>query len=226
MKRKYLSIPIIILAVLSLLCVPACDSTSGRSKLVTIASYRNNYQFQLPINVSRKTNSPDSIKYFKSKETLTQICENINIEGIYIATECDGYILIHDEKYGYCIISPAKYNDYNYLITNMSFDFDPVESNKKYDFILAPLHMMSVPFDSGKIIENVEYDFFATKKEVISFYNEYEFQVTESENGIIVVDPIGRFYGNETSFDAVVEQFGIRLNENKIAFYYVHEEEY
>lgn len=223
MKIKYLSIPIIILVVLSLLCVPACDSSSGRSKLVTIASYRNNYQFKLPINVSRKTNSPDSIKYFKSKETLTQICENINIESKYVATERDGYILIHDEKYGYCIISPAKYNDYNYLITNMSFDF--IELNEKYNYFLVPLHMMSIPFDSGKIIENKEYAFSATKEELINFYKEYGFQIAETDKGMIVVDTIGRYHGDKTSFSDVVEQFEIILNENKVAFYYVHEEE-
>lgn len=222
MKKKNLFVSIIICVILTLLCLVACDSSGGRGKWVTIDSYRSNYQFQLPINVSRKTNSPDAVKYFKSKETLTQICENINDGGKYTAIGQDGYILIHESEYGYCIVAPANKDGYNYLITNMSFDFDPVESNKKYDFILAPLHMMSVPFDSGKIIEDVEYDFSATKEELISFYNEYGFQVTESENGIMVVDPIGRYYGNETSFDDVVEQFGIRLNENKISFYYVN----
>ena len=218
-----LSVSIIIFIILSLLCLSACDSSGGRSNIVTIDSYRGNYQFQLPINVSKKTNPPDGIKYFKSKESLTEICVNINEDGKYTATEYDGYILIHHEEHGYCIIAPSEKDKYNYLITNMAFLANTVEGKELYKQILVPLHMLDVSFDSGTIIEGVEYIFSATKEDLKNFYIEYGFQVEETNDSLVVTDPTGRFYGDMTSFDDVVEQFEIRLDDNKITFYFVNQ---
>lgn len=222
MKKKLLQIAIIFILIISAACLIGCDSTGGRSDRVTIPTFRNDRQFEFPVRVSKATMEPSSTKYFKSKQSLTQICDGINAGGNYVATERDGYLLIYKQAYGYCVIAPTEKGTYNYFITNMALDFHP--SDQKYSFLPVPMYMISIPLDASAIIPGAEYAFSGSKEDLVDFYREYGYRIAETDNGMVISDPIGRFYGDIVSFDDVVESFEIKISGNKLAYYpHIHE---
>ena len=218
--KKSLSLLIILLLFLSF-SVVACDSTSGRNNKVYLDTFRHDGQFILPVSVTKASISPDSTKYFRSKMSLTQICESVNNSKTYEAIIRQEYVLVRDlsaSHLTYCIIKPISYDNYNYLITNMTCRFHTDNSDSHVGYFLVPLYMISVSIENCIVKSGSEYAFSGTKESLTEFYSNNGYKVTETESGISVEDIKGINYNGTTYFDEVVKHFAIDIGDSVVTF--------
>lgn len=222
MKKKFI-IYLILIIILSGIttCFAGCDSTSGRSNNVYLTSYRYNGEFILPIRVVKADMLPNPIRRFKSRMALSAIYDSLcKTDGLQ-AEYCENYIVVKDlstKNLGYCIIYPRQENEFNYIASNMACRFHYDKSDSTILQILVPMHFIPSLIEDNVLIENEEYEFKSTKDELISFYSEYDFEVVETQTGIILKDTIGRKFGDLIVFDETVNSFEIVLRDSIITF--------
>ena len=183
-KVIYYHIFLIVVLILAFALI-SCDSSSGRANSIDLITFRGKAYFTLPIKVIKTQNDPYMIKPFTSKMNMSQIYDSINNDINYEAKLIDDYILIHDiseSKKGYCIVKPYSYGKYNYIAYNM----EQTLPDSNYTSIIVPYHLISiqVPVNNSIINEDEQYPFLSTKEDLIAFYEEYDYNVTDLGNSI------------------------------------------
>lgn len=153
--------------------------------------------------------------------SLTQICESVNNSKTYEAIIRQEYVLVRDlsaSHLTYCIIKPISYDNYNYLITNMTCRFHTDNSDSHVGYFLVPLYMISVSIENCIVKSGSEYAFSGTKESLTEFYSNNGYKVTETESGISVEDIKGINYNGTTYFDEVVKHFAIDIGDSVVTF--------
>lgn len=221
MKNKILIVLLIIILLSLSVCIIGCNSTSGRNSNVYLSTYRHDGLFVLPIKVSMADTPPDSIRHFKSKMSLSEIYNSLCVIDGLRSEHCESFIIVKDlsdKNFGYCIIYPKQVGQFNYIVNNMACIFKSEKSDYLSLEILAPVHLIPALMEDNALIENKEYELKASKGDIISFYLEYEFEVEEFENRILVKDTIGRKIGDKVSFDETINVFEVLIYDTTIMF--------
>lgn len=226
MKNKKLLVTFVIYLLLSVIVFAACDSTSGRSDSVGIGTFRNDGQFVLPVRVTKATMSPDSVVFFNSKMSLSDICISINNSDKYKADMVNGRISVRDVSVAderYCIIQPYESKKFNYLVTNMARYLLKNAEDATRSELLVPLHLIDAPLNEYHIYQNTEYAFSSDKAALINFYEHNGYEVDETADGLKITDVTGKFYssvngGTVARFDGVAEEFEIIVSETSVSF--------
>lgn len=212
------------------LCSVGCNDVGYYSKTVSIQSFRYMKWFSLPIKAIKYQHLPTSPILFKSKMSLSKIYKSINLNKNFEAVYSEEYILVKDISslnLGYCLIYHCKNDKFNYAVSNMACYIKNPNNQYSYLEVLVPIHFIPSLMESQILTENQEYNFKSTKNELIGFYQENGYAVTETNNKIIVKDLIGKFHKEQdelgaiidvSDFDSIVEVFEIVLNETTLSF--------
>ncbi|MEG2688240.1 MAG: hypothetical protein RSA24_03645 [Clostridia bacterium] len=220
LKISIIAISLVVILLALSICFVGCDSTSGCSNTVNLASYRKNSQFfNLPIKVTKATGAPASTKNFRSRMSLCEIFESLSADDKLQTNFCETYIVAKDlssKNLGYCLIYAKKVDKFNYIASNMACKFYAENNEYSQKEILVPMHLIPSLIGDNILTENKEYEFKSTQEAVVAFYKTYGFEIENSQNGIIVKDTIRLNEGYDHT--GTIDSFEIIIKNSSIAF--------
>lgn len=218
MKKQGIIIAIAVLLLLSVLFAVGCDSVSHNVKELRITDFRRQDSYRLPIKAPAAEMIPYSPKRFKSKASLTQLESMIGNDNTLVVQNMGTYLLVQSVSgtpMGYCMIYPQRYNEFNYVLCDMSCD---IKVNERTLTVAAPLHLIPRLMSDRKIGEGIAYDCTATLDELADFYRFYGYDVTPLPDCLILKDTIGKSLNGQNTLDDMVTYCELLYGNGTVTF--------
>ncbi len=217
MKKKII-LTLALFLLMILFITVGCDDTERNVKKISLYDFRRQGYWTLPIKAQAAIIAPNSPIWFRSKATLAQLESMIAGDDTLVVQNKGTYLLVQSVSgtpMGYCMIYPQSFDEFNYVICDMSCK---IKVNVHTLTVAAPLHLIPSLMRDRKIEEGMAYECTASLDELAEFYRFYGYEVTQLPDRIVLKDTIGKLYSGEYDLGSMVTYCEVLYNDGMVTY--------